>query len=386
MSNAGSHLDQFTFEALIQEALAMVPAELDKRQGSVIYDTLAVGDVQLAQGYIQLKGFYLDTYALTAQGEYLDLRVFEAGLTRYPASQALKRGVFSNANGEPVAVPIGARFSTAQDTSALIYQVEAVHTDGEGTTLPGEYRLRCETAGSQGNDYVGPLIAITYLQGVASATLDELLIPARDTETDEALRARYIEAINRKPFGGNIAHYRQWTLEIPGVGAVQVYPIWDGGGTVKCSILGADYSPASPTLLDEVQTILDPEGNQGIGLGTAPIGHVVTVVTPETITVDIDAQVTLRNGISIEQIQSPVEEQLQAYLLEERKKFGAASDLNEYGMSVYRARVSAVVLGTPGVENVPEVLLNGTDEDLTMQENKLVQQVPVLGTVTLHAV
>ena len=37
------------------------------------------------------------------------------------------------------------------------------------------------------------------------------------------------------PFGGNIAQYRQWAKEIPGIGGVQVYPVWAGGGTVKLS-------------------------------------------------------------------------------------------------------------------------------------------------------
>ena len=54
------------------------------------------------------------------------------------------------------------------------------------------------------------------------------------------------------------------------------------GGTVKLVIMASDYKAPTPTLLEEIQTAIDPEQNAGRGLGLAPIGHVVHVtgVTP----------------------------------------------------------------------------------------------------------
>ena len=49
------------------------------------------------------------------------------------------------------------------------------------------------------------------------------------------------------------------------------------GGTVKLVIMASDFKAPTPTLLEEIQTAIDPEQNAGEGLGLAPIGHVVLV-------------------------------------------------------------------------------------------------------------
>jgi len=382
----GDHLNVFTFRHLIDEALAMVPDTVDKRQGAIIYDTLSVGDVQLAEAYIQLRGFYLDTYALTAMGEALDLRVAERGVTRYPATHAVKLGTFVSNDGTPAAIPLGTRFSTTRDVNALIYYASGEYTDPDtGLAVPGSYRMTCETAGAAGNDYIGMIIPVTFINHVATANISDLLIPSRDTEDDEALRARYIELINFPPFGGNVAHYRLWVLEMDGVGAVQIYPIWNGGGTVKVSLIGADFNPASQTLIDDVQTALDPEGNNGLGLGTAPIGHVVTVTTPDVVMIDVTANLVL-SGVVMGQVEDQIKNIIGEYLLELRKSFGSAIDLRNYVINVYRARIIAAILSVQGVANVTGLLINGADSDLILIENSGVQQLPMMGTVTLNEV
>lgn len=426
----GDHLDAYTFQKLIAEALALVPDTVDKRQGAIIYDTLSVSDVQLAEGYIVLKGYYLDTYALTAKGECLDLRVGERGVYRYPETYAVKRALFLDTSGNSAYVPIGARFSTVSDIGTLIYYVSGVYTEND-VTVPGFYRLTCESAGTQGNDYIGELIPVTYLNGIAAATMDDLLVPARNQEDDISLLARYLEIINYPPFGGNVSQYRQWVGSMDGVGAVQVYPTWLGdlkpsdtrppdalaqwlesvpdapdqikdwirlaatilsagaglgGGTVKVSIIGADFSPASTTLISDVQTALDPESNHGEGLGLAPIGHVVTVCTPESVAIDIETNLSLSTGITIDQVRSDVEAAISAYLLSLRKEFGASTDLNRYSINVYRARIVSAIIDIDGIENATQLLIRGQDADLILTESALLQQLPVDGTVTLHEI
>ncbi len=381
----GAHLDAYTFKQLIKDALAQVPDKVDKRQGSIIYDTLAVSDAQLAEGFAILKGYYLDVYALTARGDYLDLRVAEAGVARYMETAAVKLGVFMDSSGWPVDIPIGSVFSTARDTNPLNYTVTDVHTE-DGAVVPGSYRLTCDTPGTGGNDYVGPLLQVTYISGIATAEMSGLLVPARDRESDDDLLARYIEQINRPAYGGNIAHYRQWILEMAGVGAVQVYPVWNGGGTVKVSIIGADYSPASQTLIEEVQSALDPEQNAGVGLGIAPIGHVVTVATPEAVSVNIRVNITLQTGVALGQVETEIIKAIGAYLLECREQFGAAGNMNLYVVNVYRARISTAIMQVGGVVNVTDVLINGEDADLLLTQTARSQQLPVEGTVELNAV
>src|SRR5699024_8019221 len=136
----------------------------------------------------------------SATGEYLDLRVKEQGMTRYPATYALKRADFKDEEGEPLSVAIGTRFSTVSSTQPINYVVESVYADSESGTVAGAYQLRCETAGTIGNDYTGDLINITFVSGIAEAVMSTLLEPAQDEETDEELRTRYYLRLKQKPF------------------------------------------------------------------------------------------------------------------------------------------------------------------------------------------
>ena len=120
--------------------------------------------------------------------------------------------------------------STINGADSINFAVTATATvedPEEGFTY---YQLTAETAGTIGNEYTGPILPITTIPGLTSAQITDILVPGDDTETDDAFRERLIEALNNRPFGGNIADYRQNVLAIDGVGGVQVYPTWNSGG------------------------------------------------------------------------------------------------------------------------------------------------------------
>lgn len=172
------------------------------------------------------------------------------------------------------------------------------------------------------------------------------------------------------------------------MGSVQVYPTWNGGGTVLCSILGADFMPASTELVQNVQNIIDPPLGQGLGIGLAPIGAKVTITAPETLPIDVSATFTLAAGYELEVLQQPVENAVEAYLLQVRKSW----DVNisrtavSYSASVYLARILAALVSINGVVNVSDLTLNGQASDVILTETGLLQQIPVLGEVTLHGI
>lgn len=382
----GDRLEQYTYKYLMSWALSFVDDSLDKREGSIIYDALAPFCQVLAGFFMELRGFYQDTFAITATGEALDNRAAEQGITRYPATYAIKLGYFADGEGTPMAVPMGARFSTVSETSPINYTVVDYYYGDNGLYVPGYYQLRCEKPGTVGNQYSGNLVNITFIQGMATAELTTLLHPARDEETDEELRTRYFAALNQKAFGGNIADYREKVTALDGVSAVQVYPTWNGGGTVKISIVDPEYNPVSEEYIAEVQELIDPENSQGEtgdGLGIAPIGHQVTVVTPEEVNVAVSATLVLRPGYAVGQVQGPIRTALEKYIEELRKGWAQSNDMNEYSMSMFIARVTSAIVNVPGVANVTGVTLNGKAEDITFQENAQTQQLPSLGEVTV---
>ena len=370
-------LSQQTYQNILTQMLDQVPATFDKRDTSPIPTALGPAAYALEGFYISLNQVQLAAYVQTATGQALDYLAVIAGLTRYPASAAVRLGIFD------MAVPIGSRYSTINGADSINFQATAA-TTGE-TEGDYYYQLTAETPGSIGNEYTGPILPITAIPGLNSAQITDILVPGDDEESDEDFRARIIEALNDRPFGGNIASYRTYIMAIDGVGAVQVYPTWNGGGTVKCSVLGADFLPASPTLIENVQNAVDPPPNQGLGLGTAPIGAQVTIVAPDTLTVNVSATLQLASGYAIGQVQTPIQQAIENYMLSVRQ--GWATPVNttsvEYQANVYVARIVAAIVSVPGVINATNVQLNGGTADLILTEAGATQQVPITGTVTL---
>lgn len=382
----GDNLQQYTYEYLMELALSFVPEDRDKRQGSVIYDALAPFCQVLAAGSIQLRQFYTQTYAVTATGEDLDNRVAEQGITRFAATHAVRKITVADEDGNPVVLPLGARFSTVSSTSPVNYTITSQYVE-DGVAVPGSYEATCEELGVVGNEYSGNLINITFVQGLASATMTSILVPARNQETDDELRERYFDTLNQKAFGGNIADYREKVMELDGVGAVQIYPVWNGGGTVKLSIVDPTYGRCSPEFIASVQNEIDPEnaaGEQGSGLGIAPIGHKVTVVTPDEVTINVTANVVLGTNYTKGQVETPIKEALASYIQSLRQSWADATDLNEYSCDVFVSRMSAAIVNVPGVSNVTGVTLNGQAQDIELTENGQIQQLPKLGEVILN--
>ena len=224
---------------------------------------------------------------------------------------------------------------------------------------------------------------ITNISNLASATLTTIITPARDVETDDELRIRYFSRLNAKSFGGNVAQYDERVKEISGVGEVQIYPTWNGGGTVKVSVIDAQYNRISTDFISKIQEIVDPT-QDGSGLGTAPIGHIVTVTTPTTKVINVQASLVLRAGFALTQVQTPIEDAINGYLLELRKDWGVNNAMNEYQLAVFLARINAAIINVPGVANVKNTKLNGSSADITLSETALLQELPVLGTVVLN--
>lgn len=373
----GDYLNAYTYDYLLKQGLADLPDTVDKRAGSVVYDAISGAAKLLAQGYEQMKQIYTDTFAQYATGEPLELRAIENGVKPKAAVKAIRKGIFVAADGEPYDVPIGARFSAIDGANSINYKVIE-------PMAAGLCQLEAETAGSIGNDYLGAILPIDALYNLKSATLTDIIIPGSDEEDDESLRARYFDEKNAKRFGGNLVQYRSWVTDRDGIGACQIYPIWNGGGTVKISVVDSQYNPLTEELLNEVQQAIDPT-QDGQGLGTAPIGHRVTVTTPEAVAININAGLQIAAGFTTEQLKPLIEAEISAYIDDARIDWGtpASPDDNDYALYVFRSQIMAAILRVRGILNVTHLSLNDTQGDIALTETAALQQIPKLGVVTL---
>ncbi|MPM62560.1 hypothetical protein SDC9_109435 [bioreactor metagenome] len=350
--------EHMTFEVILQRMLDRVSNNLNKREGSIIYDALAPAAMELQLMYIEFELILKETFGDTASREYLIRRAAERGIIPYPATYAILKGEFTPTSLD---IPIGSRFSL----NDLNYNIKSKIYDGV-------YQVECEQVGIKGNEYFGDLIPIEYINGLQTAKLTELLIPGEDEEDTESLRTRYFSSFETKAYGGNKKDYVEKSNSIAGVGSTKVTPIWNGGGTVKLTILNSNFDKASSTLINTVQNEIDPT-QDGQGLGVAPIGHVVTVDTVEEITVNVSSTITFDDGYSFAGLKSQIEQVISNYLLDLRKDWS-----NQTNLVIRIAQIETKVLGIQGIIDIANTKINGLTSNLLLTQ----YQVPVMGGVT----
>ena len=371
-------LEAQNYDYWLNLMLDNVPNDIDKREGSIIYDAVAPAAMVSAQQSLSLANILRETYIKTAQGEFLDYRAVEHGTSRYAATNAEVKAKFNDDDGNPVNVEVGDRFASIAE-SPIFYT--AIKANNDGTA-----EMQAEEAGTSANSYIGQVLPVTPNDNLAWAEITEVTIPARDEETDDHLRARLLNSNSWVSYGGNVADYLDMTSKIHDVGATQVYPTWDGAGTVKLVILNNDLMPASSTLVKKVKEEIDPEESTTQGYGLAPIDHKVTVTAPETFKVDIAMNVTIADGASDDTIKANIKTSLEEFFKSLRKDWSIVNPTvgRGYSMIIYRSKILSRVMMIEGVANATMPRLNGKDEDLQLVFNNTTSQLPVLGEVTIN--
>lgn len=371
-------LEAQNYDYWLNLMLDNVPNDIDKREGSIIYDAVAPAAMVSAQQSLSLANILRETYIKTAQGEFLDYRAVEHGTSRYAATNTEVKAKFNDDNGKPINVEVGDRFASIAK-SPIFYTVIKANDDGTA-------EMQAEEAGTSANSYIGQVLPVTPNDNLAWAEITEITIPARDEETDNHLRARLLNSNSWVAYGGNVADYLDMTNKIHDVGATQVYPTWDGPGTVKLVILNNDLMPASQTLIKKVKEEIDPEESATQGYGLAPIDHRVTVTAPETFTVDITMNVTVADSANIDTIKANIKTSLEEFFKSLRRDWDTVNPTvgRGYSMTIYRSKILSRVMMLGGVANATMPRLNGRDEDLQLVFNNTTSQLPVLGEVTVN--
>lgn len=381
-----------TYNEILERMLARVSDKFDKREGAVIFDTHSPTAIELELLYVELNTILAEAYGDSASREYLVKRCKERGITPYEATYAVLKGEFTPTNIDVT----GQRFNIGSINFVVLEKI-----------VDGEYQVQCETAGIVGNQQLGTMIPIEYIEGLETAELTEILIPGEDEEDTEDLRTRYFDSFNEKAFGGNARDYLEKTNTIPGVGSTKVTRVWNSdlnpnemipsesvkswyesikttlsgepaewldtvfnaatekklttGGTILLTILNSDFDVASDTLIKTVQQTIDPDEYAGEGYGLAPIGHIVKVKSAEKIEVTVKTNITFDAGYGWSNLQSSIDEAISNYLLELRKSWAD----NPY-LVVRISQIETRLLNIKGIVDIANTKLNGASENLTL--------------------
>lgn len=372
-----NELEAQNYDYWLNLMLDNVPNDIDKREGSIIYDAVAPAAMVSAQQSLSLANIIRETYIKTAQGEFLDYRAVEHGTNRYAATFTEVKARFNDDDGNPVNVEVGDRFASIAE-SPIFYTVIKANDDGTA-------EMQAEEAGTSANSYLGQVLPVTPNDSLSWAEITEVTIPARDEENDDHLRARLLNSNSWVAYGGNVADYLDMTSKISDVGATQVYPTWDGPGTVKLVILNNDLMPASQTLIKKVKEEIDPEESTTQGYGLAPIDHQVTVTTTETLTVNVQINALLDAQHVTSNIEQQIKNVLSNFFIELRQNWATINPTTGrgYTLTIFRSRILSKIMQIEGVANADLPILNGENKDISLIFDNKVSQLPILGEVTV---
>lgn len=370
---------KYTLQQIMNTMLAKVTNALDKREGSIVYTVMAPIAYVFKEFYNNLKIVERDAYIETAIGDALDMIGAERGIYRKPAVAAVKKGLFN------IEIDIGSVFVTLAGKNALSYEVIEYIGEEEPNFA---YKLKCQTTGIVGNNYIGNIQAQNPITGLTYAYMSDIVSEGSDIETDESMRERYIESLQEKPFGGNIASYREAILAMDGVGGVQVWPFWNGPGTVKCSIITSSFEIATEELIKTVQKeICPPEGDNENpspnGYGVAPIGAIATIATATELKVKISARLILTPTAELGTVTELIKADLETYFLNLRKQWDNRQNTYEiaYPVNIVHSQILNTIMLVPDVLDCRDLLINDSDQNISCVESGATQELPFLGEV-----
>lgn len=352
--------ENMTFDYILKRALNNVSGNVDKRTGSVIYDAIAPCCMEIAKIYEGLDGVLKETFADTAERDFLIRRAAERGIFPKQASAAVMKGVFN------IDVPIGSRFYI----DSVTYYVYEKISDGV-------FKMVCETLGKDGHRHFGKILPLDNIEGLETAEITDVIVTGGDEEDTEVFRKRYFDSFSAIAFGGNKKDYTEKVNLISGVGGCKVFPAFFGGGTVRLVIISSDYSSVSDEFRKEVKLMADPYGEEGEGVGFAPIGHRVFVDSVIEKRVNVSVSAELSADADLDFIHEKVYGKISDYFYELSKGWADRDRVEIVAM-----RIGTEIFDISGIKNIFSVSLMNGDDFLSFILNS--DEIPIIGEIIFN--
>lgn len=353
------HLEEITEEYLTEECEEMGrKLNVDTRQGSLYRDAAAGHIIRIANYFDNLRSVNEIISLDSCTGEILDEYMRMRGLYRNPAEATPAKYHVNFTGNYP---DIGSTMSCAGHLFVLVYE-------------DGEYLLISEEVGSEMNDLTEGELVIPDIDvdGLISATLGSIAVPALDIESDKSARQRLLNRISGPDENGNKSQFKTWCESVEGVGRARIIPLWDGPYTVMGVIVDRYGKTPTEKIVSDVQDYVDP-GCTGMGEGVASIGQFFTAVAAETVFIDVKVSVLKKTDATYSGIEEDFKELLDDYF--------TRLSLEDYSdkMSVRIAHIGALLDGMESVIDYDGLTLNGGASNVPFN----IYQIPVVREVVV---
>lgn len=354
------NLEDISEEFLLQQAEELgEELGVDTREGSIYMDAAAGHIIRTAKFFSDMRQIESIISLSTCTGDVLTEKMAERGLKRNPPAPTAAIYAVTFVGTQP---ETGDRMIAGE----YYFQVQLYGDENELV-------LVSEETGTELNTLAPGTVVIPEwdIDGLESATLGELLVPAQNEESDDDARQRLIEKIAGPAENGNIHQYKSWCEEVDGVGSARIIPLWNGPNTVKAILIGVNGKPAAESVVKAVQDYIDPGGN-GMGQGVASIGACFVAVPAIAVIINISVSIQKASSATIEEIKEQIVKLITEYF---RKNALDSSDF------VVRYNwIGSQLVGIDGIVDYDRLLLNESNSNVEIGRDS----VAVLGEVTVN--
>lgn len=334
-------------ENILERMLDEVSDDLDKREGSVIWDALAPASIEMCLAYLVIDQMIGEFYVDTASRESLILKAAERGLTPHEATPAIWQVKIE---------PEGLQLSSDDRFNCGDMNLYVSKRVGSGL-----WELTCETAGTDGNNLSENLLPINQIGGLTSINFTKIVEAGTDEEDTEDFRDRYLTYLQKPASSGNVNDYYNWAMSIDGVGAAKVFPLVNGNGTVGITIANSEMKAAGDTLCNNVYDYIET---------VRPVGATVTVKSATEKAVNVTAQIMLNSGYSLADASSGLTTALDEFLQD-----------NAFETTyVSFAKIGNLLIDLNAVADYANLEINGASSNLALGDD----EIAVVGSVQLE--
>jgi uncharacterized phage protein gp47/JayE len=295
--------EQHTYEAILERVIGRIDStKFNTKDGSFLRTVLEPVCQQIAEAYEDMEGAIDQSFAPSAEYEYLAERAYDRGILPISGTPAKIRIGITPADLE---LEEGEEFAIGN----VIYSVTALVGDGL-------YQCTCNENGTAGNIYSGTVVPVGEIEGLDTVTLVSVDEAGTDDETWDDLYSRYIDTYKAQPCGGNKRWYKEKIETFGDIFGCRIFPVGDGK-RVKAYIIATTTNgkPMIPTVnatMEDVMAIaqstedaLDPNSN-GDGKGEIPSGHILTVTAAQLLPYNVAITLTMNENYSLESVQEAV--------------------------------------------------------------------------------
>lgn len=333
--------------------LTNISDEYDKARGNYIYDVTKPPAIEFAKQQQEVSKVQDKLDIENLSGDELTRTVYQrTGVERKLATRATTTVIISGTAG--ITVHVGELVGTETLTYSVIEEVK-LNESGFG-----HVRVQCNEFGSIGNVPANTIKNFPVsIEGLVNVYNPDPVVNGYDEETDNDLRQRYYDKLQRPGKAGNKYHYREWALEVAGTGDAKVFPRYKGPLTMKVVVIDANKLPASAQLVEEVRVHIEKE----MPFGVEDLLIISAVALPINLTVKLSIMPGYTEEVALTNIKKNITKHL--------KEIAFKTTFVSY------AKIGALIIDSDGVLDYQNLFINGLSSNVVIPD----ESVAIMGGV-----